>query len=558
MNTAYLPNGSLRVRLVPWVIWTIGIAMIAAWLLMMVALGAGQSNTLVCRRVEPGQIDCTLTRSILGFERSTTELRGLTGASVFRSSSSRGGSTYRVDITARSGDVSLTSYTSSGAQSKQSIVDRINRFVADDRAADFSLSYVDWPLILLSLLLLVGGMLLSPLYTALTTWTFDRMTGTLTVQKLRGLGSKTTEYGLDQISSVAVEHSSRTSRVVLRLMTRQIVPLTSYSDSSGLPAKLDAVQQIQEYLGLSSTPTQADDAQTAFQRGVLAYGTNFFGSKATAARLFHQATQLDPNHQQAWLFLAASVENADEKREYLERVAAIDATSAEGRRATADLQRLSESAAPSHGQPSTGPTTRLAPRPISAAGSLAASGSLPARLLGVALFQAPTYRQIADDPTATPSAGVVMLVATALAGFIGGLTADSITLNGQRVFAGPLHGVVRALIEVCAGLVSWVIGSVVGALVATSLFRGRTNTAEMLRVLGYASVFRLLWIFPCGFVLSWLLSAVGTVIAVREAAEFDTSKAVITAAVAWAVSFAASGVVWLILSFIAVALIGSP
>jgi Yip1 domain len=176
-------------------------------------------------------------------------------------------------------------------------------------------------------------------------------------------------------------------------------------------------------------------------------------------------------------------------------------------------------------------------------------------LLGVALFQAPAYRQIADDPSATPSSGVIVLLVAALVGFVSGMTSDSLTVNGQTLLAGPTHGAVRALIEVCAGLVSWLVGSLVGSFVATTFFRGRTNTAEMLRVLGYTSVFRLLWIVPCGFVLSWLLSAVGTVIAMCEAAEFDTRMAVITAVVAWVIAFAVSGIVWLILTFVVVGLL---
>jgi hypothetical protein len=262
------------------------------------------------------------------------------------------------------------------------------------------------------------------------------------------------------------------------------------------------------------------------------------------------------------MYLATCVKSFDETRTYLERVVAIDPASAEGLSAAEQLKHFSPFNVDGPAQPATGATIRLTPPPplpLLAAGGEATPvwRSLSSRLMGVALFQASAYRQIADDPTATRSAGAVMLVSTALVVFVSGLTSDSLVWNDQRMFAGPLYGLVRMLIEVSAGLVSWVVSSAVGSLAAIMLFRGRTNTAEMLRALGYASVFRLLWLLPCGFAFSWLLSAVGTVIAVREAAEFDTSKAMFTAAIAWAVAFAVSGLAWLVLNFILIGLLGS-
>ena len=76
------------------------------------------------------------------------------------------------------------------------------------------------------------------------------------------------------------------------------------------------------------------------------------------------------------------------------------------------------------------------------------------------------------------------------------------------------------------------------------LFKGKTDIPEMMRVLGYANAPNLLGVFgiiPC---LGWIAALVGAVlsliagvIAVREAMEFDTIKAIITVAIAWIVSF---------------------
>ncbi len=72
----------------------------------------------------------------------------------------------------------------------------------------------------------------------------------------------------------------------------------------------------------------------------------------------------------------------------------------------------------------------------------------------------------------------------------------------------------------------------------------------MMRVLGYAGVFRFLCVLPHGSAPAWLLSTAGTVIAMREAAEFDTRRAFITAAITCVIAFAVSSIVWLLLSVV--------
>ena len=66
----------------------------------------------------------------------------------------------------------------------------------------------------------------------------------------------------------------------------------------------------------------------------------------------------------------------------------------------------------------------------------------------------------------------------------------------------------------------------------------------MMRVLGYANAPNLLGFFgfiPCvGWLIAligWILSVIAGVIAVREAMEFDTTKAIITVVVSWVIQF---------------------
>lgn len=165
------------------------------------------------------------------------------------------------------------------------------------------------------------------------------------------------------------------------------------------------------------------------------------------------------------------------------------------------------------------------------------------RLLGVITFKAPVYREIADDTTATKTAAAIVVVTSFITGFF------------SQLFPGLIGGV----LAVVTNLIFWVIIAWILSTVA-GLMGGKTNTGEMLRVTGFTSIFLILGIFNvftslgdaamyAVIVLMWganILSIIGNVIGVREAAEFSTGKAIATSI--------AGGVVNLILTLIASAI----
>ena len=88
----------------------------------------------------------------------------------------------------------------------------------------------------------------------------------------------------------------------------------------------------------------------------------------------------------------------------------------------------------------------------------------------------------------------------------------------------------------------------------TKLFEGDADFGEMKRTLGYAHAPRLLGLLsfiPCvGPILAlagFVLSLVAAVIAIREAMDFDTGKAVITAIIGWAVVLVLSIIIGVVL-----------
>ena len=163
----------------------------------------------------------------------------------------------------------------------------------------------------------------------------------------------------------------------------------------------------------------------------------------------------------------------------------------------------------------------------------AGSSSLMQRLVGVVTLKAPIYKEIAEDPSATTPAAIITIVIALVSGL------------GTMLVAGT--GIMQLVSSVLGALVGWVVSSFVAGFVAQRL-GGKTSTAEMLRVLGHNQIFQILNIIPCiGTIAALVLGAIAFVIAVREAAEFDTQKAVITALITFVALFAVITVIGLIL-----------
>jgi hypothetical protein len=149
--------------------------------------------------------------------------------------------------------------------------------------------------------------------------------------------------------------------------------------------------------------------------------------------------------------------------------------------------------------------------------------SFTERMLGAARIDPAIYTEVEHDTTATgQAAGVVAIVAVCSA--IGGLGAGA---------AGMLAGVVSAI-------VGWLIWSGVTYLIGDKLLGGTATWGELLRALGFAQspgVLYLLAVIPLlgGFVRIvvglWIL--VCGIVALREALDFGTGRAVLTAVLGW-------------------------
>ena len=145
------------------------------------------------------------------------------------------------------------------------------------------------------------------------------------------------------------------------------------------------------------------------------------------------------------------------------------------------------------------------------------------RMVGAARIDAAIYTEVEHDTTATPqAAGVVAIVAVSSA--IGGVAGGAV---------GMLSGVVAALL-------GWLVWAGVTYLIGDKLLGGTATWGELLRALGFAQAPGVLYILAVIPLFGWFVRfVVGVwilvcgIVALREALDFSTGKAILTAVLGW-------------------------
>jgi hypothetical protein len=158
------------------------------------------------------------------------------------------------------------------------------------------------------------------------------------------------------------------------------------------------------------------------------------------------------------------------------------------------------------------------------------------RVLRAAMLDVNLYEEVEADTSLTQEALMVVIlvsVASGIGSFLAGLIGGDI---GAAVL-----GLVLAVVM---GVVGYYIWAYITYFVGTSLFGGTADVGELLRTLGYASGPRVLGVLafiPCLGPLAGLAGAIWAlvtgVVAVRQALDFDTGKAVLTVIIGWVIVF---------------------
>ena len=143
------------------------------------------------------------------------------------------------------------------------------------------------------------------------------------------------------------------------------------------------------------------------------------------------------------------------------------------------------------------------------------------------------YNEAERDTSLDQEALLVVIIVSVASG-IGSLISGIIS-------GGFGAALLSALLTIGIGIGGYYLWAYVTLYIGTKFFEGDADLGEMKRTLGYAHAPRLLGLLsfiPCvGAIFSlagFVLSLVAAVIAIREAMDFDTGKAVVTAIIGWA------------------------
>jgi hypothetical protein len=146
-------------------------------------------------------------------------------------------------------------------------------------------------------------------------------------------------------------------------------------------------------------------------------------------------------------------------------------------------------------------------------------------MVGAARLDIDTYEEVEADTTATGQAAVVV----ALAGI-------ALAIGAARA------GLIATVAILAWQLIGWSIWAGITYLIGSTLFRGTATWGELLRTLGFAQAPSILAVFAIipgiRFILLPVLgiwTLVAGIIAIRQALDFSTGKAIITALIGWLV-----------------------
>jgi len=165
-----------------------------------------------------------------------------------------------------------------------------------------------------------------------------------------------------------------------------------------------------------------------------------------------------------------------------------------------------------------------------------ASGALLQRMLRAAKLEPQLYEEVESDSNATGQALAVVVIVSICAGIGAGITG---AMKGGETVSGFFMGLIFGII---GSIIAWFIFSLLCFWLGTTLFKGpdtKSSLAELLRTLGFAYTPGVLNIFsfipfigPIIPFATWIWTIIAAVIAVRQACDYTTGRAVGTVIVA--------------------------
>jgi hypothetical protein len=138
------------------------------------------------------------------------------------------------------------------------------------------------------------------------------------------------------------------------------------------------------------------------------------------------------------------------------------------------------------------------------------------------------YEEVEADERATTQAFIAVMLSSICAGIGTAIWGALMGYGPGRIGTGLVEGLVSTL-------VFWFIWSFVTYFIGTKVFGGRASFGELLRTIGFSNSPGVLLIFSfipiLGGLISfavWIWQLMSMVVAVREALDFTTGKAILT------------------------------
>jgi len=171
-----------------------------------------------------------------------------------------------------------------------------------------------------------------------------------------------------------------------------------------------------------------------------------------------------------------------------------------------------------------------------------AGNSMVNRMIRAARLENDVYEELERDRDATTQALTVVVIVAIAEGIGSALSTLFAGVGIGAAIGGLISGIVAAV-------VGWVIWSFLTYWIGTSLFGGKATYGELLRTIGFAYTPNALGIFVFIPILGGIIAFVGAIwaliagiIAVRQALDFDTAKAILTAIIGWIILIIIYGV----------------
>ncbi len=139
------------------------------------------------------------------------------------------------------------------------------------------------------------------------------------------------------------------------------------------------------------------------------------------------------------------------------------------------------------------------------------------RLFGALKLDASVYEEVEHDPTALAQAAAVVAIGAV----------------AQAVTALAVIGVAATLNAILSAFLSWLLAPAVVWAIGVKMMEHTSNFPELLRTLGFASAPKLLLVLGVipllgwlAALVAWVMVAIAYVIAVRQALDVETGRAV--------------------------------